>query len=438
MLFLPKEGVPVRRLLHPRVTPAEERTHVRVPRIVAVLALVVGTTILAPAAGAAAAPCRVTNATTLAVYTGSGSNLQTAIDAAAPGTTLRIGGACVGNFIIGKNLRLVGHPTPAHPAATLDGNAAGTVLTINAGTVALKDLMITNGSSIDIGGGIHNAGTLTLLGSCSVTGNMATGGTDTRLVGAGIYNAGTLTLKDSSSVTQNTTGNIFSTGGGIYNAGTLTLMGSSSVAGNRATNGGGIYSYHATLTLKGASSVSGNTASDGGGIYNIGNFATVTMNGSSSVSGNTAPSGHAGGIYNVHGMLVLNSSSSVAGNSGLFEGGGIYNNDATLTMNDSSSVSGNADDQDGGGIFNDRGTATLNDASSVTDNSATNGGGIDNRDGLSTLTLNGSSSVTGNTATGTGGGIFNHSATFNACNTWTGVISPNDPDDPPTPTVIVC
>jgi hypothetical protein len=64
------------------------------------------------------------------------------------------------------------------------------------------------------------------------------------------------------------------------------------------------------------------------------------------------------------------------------------------------------------------------------------GGGISN-DG--TLTLDGSSSVPGNTATFSGGGIKNAiTGTLNACATRTGVISPNNPDDPPTPTVIAC
>ena len=65
------------------------------------------------------------------------------------------------------------------------------------------------------------------------------------------------------------------------------------------------------------------------------------------------------------------------------------------------------------------------------------GGGIYSDWGL--LTLNGSSSVTGNsTEGGFGGGIYTEGAmgTFSACTTWTGALSPNSPDDPPTPTIV--
>jgi len=53
------------------------------------------------------------------------------------------------------------------------------------------------------------------------------------------------------------------------------------------------------------------------------------------------------------------------------------------------------------------------------------------------------SSVTVNTATTAGRGIYNYAAILNACDgtgvdEWTGAISPNTPDDPPTPTLITC
>ncbi|MDH4160531.1 MAG: hypothetical protein OEV62_09760, partial [Actinomycetota bacterium] len=87
------------------------------------------------------------------------------------------------------------------------------------------------------------------------------------------------------------------------------------------------------------------------------------------------------------------------------------------------------------------GKVRLLDSSSVTDNTATGaGGGIDNYRGR--VRLRSSSSVTDNTATGAGGGIHN-TGTVSACDStgtdeWIGVISPNTPDDPPTPTQITC
>jgi len=84
----------------------------------------------------------------------------------------------------------------------------------------------------------------------------------------------------------------------------------------------------------------------------------------------------------------------------------------------------------------------LQGSSSITGNNATSGGGIYNR---GTVTLQGSSSITGNNATSGGGGIYNYNydGTVRACNSsgvneWTGAISPNTPDDPPTITSITC
>jgi predicted outer membrane repeat protein len=324
----------------------------RITGIFGALLLVAGMlAVLAPSAGATAgAPCRVTNLSTGQVYTGTGSNLETAIDAAMPGTKLRIRGLCVGNYLIAKNLKLIGWPTAAYPTPTLDGNASGTVLTVNAGSVRLRDLTITNAG----GGGILNDGTLFLDGSSSVSGNTAENN------GGGIYNNGTLTLNGSSSVSGNTNGG---TGGGILSFGTVTLNGTTRVSGNSSENGGGVFvGEGGILTMNDFSSVSGNIATRGGG--GISSAGTITMNDFSSVSGNTSYrpccdrwAGSGGGIENYTGTLTMNDSSSVAGNTADAEGGGIYDYYGPFTMNDSSSVTGNRADFDnrfhdqGGGIL---------------------------------------------------------------------------------------
>jgi hypothetical protein len=138
------------------------------------------------------------------------------------------------------------------------------------------------------------------------------------------------------------------------------------------------------------------------------------MKDSSSVAGNTTDSGLGGGIYNT-GKLTLKGSSTVYGN--------------TVTRHGSQNAQG-------GGIWNGK-VANLEDSSSVTGNAADVGGGIYSR---RILILKGSSSVTGNTATVRGGGVYRHGGvtTIRACNTWTGAISPNSPDDPPAPILISC
>jgi nitrous oxidase accessory protein NosD len=106
---------------------------------------------------------------------GSGANLQTAIDQATGGTRLQVQGLCVGTFLVGKNISLIGSPTAAFPSATLDGDDAGTVLEVPAGIVVIRYLTITNGDA-DFGGGIINRDTVRLQGRSTVSGNVADDG----------------------------------------------------------------------------------------------------------------------------------------------------------------------------------------------------------------------------------------------------------------------
>jgi hypothetical protein len=101
-------------------------------------------------------------------------------------------------------------------------------------------------------------------------------------------------------------------GGGIFNAGTLTLR-NSTLAGNSSIVGGGIYN-EGTLTLI-SSTLSGNMAEEsGGGIYNIGfatvTNATITANRADADFDNN---GQGGGIFNNGGSLRLRNT-IVAGN----------------------------------------------------------------------------------------------------------------------------
>lgn len=119
-------------------------------------------------------------------------------------------------------------------------------------------------------------------------------------------------------------------GGGILNAGTLTLA-SATISGHRATNGGGIFNFETGIVTIANSTISGNTVShaifsgSGGGIFNSGGTLSLT---NSTVSGNTAigPSGNSdsgGGIFTNVGMVTL-INSTISGNSADF-GGGIRN-----------------------------------------------------------------------------------------------------------------
>jgi hypothetical protein len=292
-------------------------------------------------------------------------------------------------------------------------------------TVGISALTIADGLVIEPngGGGIFNAGTLTLTNS-TVSGNFAGGaaGSYPTAAGGGIYNGGALTVTGSTLRGNSALGvggaNPIALGGGIFNGGALTVT-NSTLSGNSASASGGIDEYPGrgggifnggALTLT-SSTLSGNSASGsfstGGGIDNGGGGTLIVTN--STFSGNSAASdsgrGDGGGINNNNFATLIVTSSTFSGNSASRSGGGIANySQATVT---SSILSGNsATYYAGGGIYNLNGTLTLT-SSTLSGNSAPGGGGIDNA-GMLTVT---SSALSGNSVTGLGGGIANESRT---------------------------
>ena len=84
-----------------------------------------------------------------AVNCDAGDDLQIAIDTAANGDVISIGGRCLGPFVItdanaADNLTLEGTPY-----ATLDGNGAGPVVTVDSRSVVLAYLTIEGGVASD-------------------------------------------------------------------------------------------------------------------------------------------------------------------------------------------------------------------------------------------------------------------------------------------------
>jgi hypothetical protein len=208
------------------------------------------------------------------------------------------------------------------------------------------------------GGGIWNAGTLTLSG-VTVSGNIAmvggtAGGSDA--VGGGIFNTGQLAITGGS-VTGNAALNTvtgsaspFALGGGIANGGTLTISGAgatpAAIADNTLhctagiANGGGIYNNSdgpgtGMLTI-GTANISGNavtgTFANGGGIDNNG-ILTLT---SSTVAGNTVT-----GTENQPGVQSLSVGGGIANDNGdvlTATNDTIWNNAVTEQPNGDSNV----------------------------------------------------------------------------------------------------
>ncbi|MDF3040271.1 MAG: putative outer membrane protein pmp20 precursor [Thermomicrobiales bacterium] len=262
--------------------------------------------------------------------------VQAAIDAAKPGATIRLCPETYrGRINIAKNLTLIG---AERTRSILDGGGAlspTAVLTVASGaTVTVRALTVKGGNGGD-GGGIDNAGTLTLDG-VSVTANSAN-------QGGGIVNraGGTLTLTESR-VSGNKAG---SQGGGLFVFGGDVTLTRTDVAANEAGpgqsgQGGGIFTLGGAVRLN-ESRVTGNeTGLNGGGL--LVNGGAVTLN-QSQVTGNkaTGTGSEGGGLKIISGAVTLNDT-AVRGNSAA-AGGGIYNVNGTVGT-DPETVTGNTPD----------------------------------------------------------------------------------------------
>ncbi len=246
---------------------------------------------------------------------------------------------------------------PGASLLTISGNNAARVMQVDAGvSVDLSNVAIANGNVASSGGGIYNAGTLTLTYTTFYS-NTAMN------IGGGIYNTGTLTITNST-IYSNTT---VTMGGGIASEGTLNIS-NSTVYSNTATNvGGGGIGSSGMLNITNSTVRNNSALNNGGGILSYG-AGTIT---NSTVHANTSPgdSNSAGGILNAGTLTVTNSTvtGNISGN-----GGGIRN-DGTLTVTNTTIYSNTATSY-AGGILN-YGTTTLRNTILANSPSGDNCGG---------------------------------------------------------------
>ena len=229
----------------------------------------------------------------------------------------------------------------------VDGNAAGSsggAINVAGGSLSLTRSTLSGNTAMDGGAIAISAATgfpfflpaaSAALAASTISGNTATD------EGGGIFNAGALTLTDTS-VTNNTAnarGGIASTGG----AASLTLT-NSTVGFNTATpsDGGGIWNVDGIATLTNSTVGNNNAGSDGGGVSNAGGMLTLT---SSTVSGNTAVVG-VGGIFNTGGGALTVVNSTIAGNNAAVAGG-IRHSGNSATLKNTIVAANGPDDCDG-------------------------------------------------------------------------------------------
>jgi PKD repeat protein len=188
------------------------------------------------------------------------------------GATITLGST----LVINKSLTIDASALPG--GIHINGNGNVQVFYVPSDVDAVLNSLSINSGNGNEGGGITNAGALTL-NNCTLSGNRANSTYDgfDLIVGegGGIYNDGILTLNEctlSGNVAAGITGiaGLGGDGGGIYNSGTLTLNQCTLDGNDGDSEGGGIFNQ-GTAELNNTI-VAGNSGNSGADIYIQGNL----------------------------------------------------------------------------------------------------------------------------------------------------------------------
>jgi hypothetical protein len=338
----------------------------------------------------------------------------------APGNLISVSGGLTLDGIV-ANANAKGRVVYVSPGAMLslseDGIVTGGVALVGAGIYNEGELYIEGGSvngnkkvnaplSTGKGGGIYNGAS----GSAVIISGDIYDNYNSQ--GGGVYNAGTLTLYAGSiklNVAEgNPSNNVYGYGGGICNTGTATIS-EGAISGNKATeSGGGIYNEQSLHINAGI--VENNISTDnGGGIYTSGEFLMT----GGECRNNSARDGSI--LFTPVRMTSCGGGVYVAGGNFDMSGGKITDNEA---FSDYVSTSLYAPLGNGGGVFVANGGACTFTMSGgeITGNTAKtynkglergNGGGVyvaGGEDG-GTFEMQGGL-VSGNDASDRGAGVF--------------------------------
>ncbi len=250
------------------------------------------------------APASALNSVVTNIADSGPGTLRMTVSSSLPGATItfatNLSGATItltnGELLLNQNLTIDAAALPG--GIVINGNNTNRIFHVTGGTVVLNSLTITNGNAgIEFGGGIFNAGNLTL-NQCTVVSNTTT------TSGGGAYNgvSGTLTV-NSSTFANNSSASLGWAGGAIDSGGTL-IVGNSTFTGNSANGGGAIYAETGSFLTVIQSTIVGNTAfCCGGGISVYANSGAQTLV-NSIVAGNSA--GDSPDIYFANHLTVTN------------------------------------------------------------------------------------------------------------------------------------
>lgn len=278
------------------------------------------------------------------------------------GTPIVLTGAANEDANVSGDLDILGDVTITGNGATntiINGGGIDRVFDVHTAiNTTLNGVQVQNGvAATSVGGGLLNAGNLTLL-NVTVNNNSATSSGATGGFGGGIYNTGTVTLNNVTLNGNSTSGSPWpgsnSSGGGLYNSGTANLSNSLVISNTVLGTGGGLYNGN-SLTLDN-STITSNQATDGngGGLYNAGG-ATATLTGDT-FKGNSAFFG-SGGVENGGNLTVTNTTIGQNNNQQGSAVGGLSNtgtaNLTNVTISGNTTITGTA------GLSNSGGTITL-------------------------------------------------------------------------------
>lgn len=331
--------------------------------------------------------------------------IQAAVDAAGNGDTVLIEPALYVESVIVPDYRvltLAGNPSRSSAPIVIVGANSQRVLYVGLRTtVTVQAVTLDNGFVFDDGANVY----VEVEADVTLDNVIVRNGTADR--GGGIFNAGTLTINDST-IEQNDA----NSGGGIFNDGTLSVL-NGTIADNTATEGGGI-EFGATgqpSTLDGVV-IEGNSAEHCGGVLlnDDVTMTTVTINANSATDGtfdaNDLNGG--GGVCVVSGDLTM-TDSTISNNYSAQNGGGIhakrvFGGTGNVVISNTHIMSNTALSSGGGLFAADSGRVVSLTQVTVSANRATDGGGITNE---TEMTLTDCTLANNEAVVGAGGGWFN-------------------------------
>lgn len=258
----------------------------------------------------------------------------------------------------------------------IDAVGISRIFMVTAKNVLLKNITFTNGFTVEYGGGIHNAGDLTIR-ECKFDHNTAGYQSGLFVLGRGgaAYNAGGANLRIENSLftsNESTEGDA----GAIFNEGDLSIDESTFTGNEAKSSGGAIHNNEAALTLTG-SKLNDNTSNSGGAISGEESVLDIS---NSELSANKAKHNGGGAISIKNGKLTV-VTTKLTKNVLLgeyYSGGAINNIEGEVNITDSIISENSAKENEAGAINNDDGKIAIMQSTIKGNTAKTCGGAIRN------------------------------------------------------------